>query len=164
MLIMESYADILRVIEIIKAEIEALQLDLNYWVGKNSNHPLFSQGANKFGLDVASQRTDFIYDRMEALETRLAAYQEIEKEIRENVEKLDGLHYQVAKLRFIDGMTYPEIADKLGYSLSHIKRIASKGNKHDTKMIPKPLPNGDIFIDEATGEQSQMQTVRGNAL
>ena len=37
MLIMESYADILKVIEIIKAEIEAVQLDLDYWLGKATN-------------------------------------------------------------------------------------------------------------------------------
>lgn len=137
MLIMESYADVIKVIEIIKAEIEALQLDLDYWLGKNCNHPLFSEGARKYGLDVAAKRVDFLYDRIEKLEERLKAYQDIEKEIRENVEKLDGLHYRIAKLRFIDGMTYPEIADKLGYSLSYIKKVASKGNKKDTSAIAK---------------------------
>lgn len=129
MLIMESYADILRVIEIIKAEIEALQLDLDYWAGRKSTHAVFSEGANKYGLDVAAQRTDFLYDRMEKLEERLASYQEIEKEIRENVEQLEGLQYQIAKLRFIDGLNYKQIADKLGYTYQWIKEVASKRKK-----------------------------------
>lgn len=131
MLIMESYADILKVIEIIKAEIEAVQLDLDYWLGKSSKHPLFSEGARKYGLDIAAKRVDFLYDRLDKLEERLKAYQEIEKEIRENVDKLEGLEYKVAKLRFIDGMTYQEIADELGYSHDHIRRVASKSNKKD---------------------------------
>lgn len=134
MLIMESYADILKVIEIIKAEIEALQLDLDYWLGKSYIHPLFSVGAKKYGLDVATKRVDFLYDRMGKLEDRLKAYQEIEQEIRENVEKLEGLEYKIAKLRFIDGMTYQEIADALGYTHDHIRRIASKSKKKEAAL------------------------------
>ena len=137
MLIMESYADILKVIEIIKAEIEAVQLDLDYWLGKSSKHPLFSEGARKYGLDTAAERVDFLYNRMEKLEGRLNAYQEIEKEIRENVEKLDGLHHKIAKLRFIDGMTYQEIADKLGYSYGYIRKVVSQGNKEVTTTLVK---------------------------
>lgn len=137
MLIMESYADILKVIEIIKAEIEALQLDLDYWLGKHNKHLVFSEGARKYGLDVATKRVDFLYDRMEKLEERLGAYQEIEKEIRENVEKLDGLHHKIAKLRFIDGMTYQEIADKLGYSYGYIRKVVSQGNKEVTTTLVK---------------------------
>lgn len=134
MLIMESYADILKVIEIIKAEIEALQLDLNYWLGKHDRHLVFSEGTRKYGLDVATKRVDFLYDRMEKVEARLKAYQEIEKEIRENVEKLDGLEYKIAKLRFIDGMTYQEIADQLGYTHDHIRRVASKSKKKEAAL------------------------------
>ncbi|MED4699630.1 sigma factor-like helix-turn-helix DNA-binding protein [Lysinibacillus capsici] len=134
MLIMESYADILKVIEIIKAEIEALQLDLDYWLGKHDRHLVFSEGARKYGLDVATKRVDFLYDRMEKVEARLKAYQEIEKEIRENVEKLDGLEYKIAKHRFIDGMTYQEIADQLGYTHDHIRRIASKSKKKEAAL------------------------------
>jgi DNA-directed RNA polymerase specialized sigma24 family protein len=134
---MESYADILKVIEIIKAEIEALQLDLDYWLGKNSTHPLFSEGARKYGLDVAAKRVDFLYDRMEKLEERLKAYLDIENEIRDNVENLEGLHYKIAKLRFIDGMTYQEIADKLGYSYGYIRKVVSQGNKEVTTALAK---------------------------
>lgn len=133
--IFETYSDILATIEVIKAEIEALQLDLDYWVGKNSNHPLWSQGASKYGLDVASDRADFLYERMSKLEERLKAYEEIEQEIRENIEKLQGLEYKIAKLRFIDGLTYQEIADKLGYSYGYIRNVVSKGDNQMTKKL-----------------------------
>mgnify|MGYP003546769315 CR=1 FL=1 len=133
--IFETYSDILTTIEITKAEIEALQLDLDYWIGKNSDHPLLSQGAAKYGLDVAANRSNFLYERMGKLEGRLKGYEEIEKEIRENIEKLQGLEHKVAKLRFIEGLTYEEIADKLGYSYGSIRNVVSKGDN----QLPKRL-------------------------
>ncbi|MER2107445.1 MAG: sigma factor-like helix-turn-helix DNA-binding protein [Solibacillus sp.] len=134
-IIFETYKDIVATIEVIKAEIEALQLDLDYWVGKHSSHPLWSQGATKYGLDVASDRADFLYERMGKLEDRLKAYEEIEQEISENIEKLQGLEYRIAKLRFIEGLSYQEIADKLGYSYGYIRRVVSKGNKEVTSRL-----------------------------
>ncbi|MER2191325.1 MAG: sigma factor-like helix-turn-helix DNA-binding protein [Solibacillus sp.] len=133
--IFETYKDLLATIEIIKAEIEALQLDLNYWVGKHSSHPLWGKGATKYGLDVASDRADFLYERIGKLEDRLRAYEEIEQEIRENIDKLQGLEHKIAKLRFIEGLSYQEIADKLGYSYGHIRNIILKDDNDMTKRI-----------------------------
>lgn len=132
---MKNYADLLRIIDIVKAEIEMLEVDREYWLGKNEQLPFASIGAEKYGLDVASQRTDRLNGRISSLETKLEHYQAIEKEIRENVEKLEGLEYRVAKLRFIDGMTYQEIADELGYTHDHIRRVASKSSKKDAALI-----------------------------
>lgn len=133
--IFETYSDILATIEITKAEIEALQLDLHYWVGNNSNHPLFSQGTSKYGHDVAAKRSAFLYERTSELQDRLKGYEEIEKEIRGNVEKLQGLEHKIAKLRFIEGLTYEEIADKLGYSYGYIRNVISKGDNQLTKRL-----------------------------
>ncbi len=132
---MKNYADLLRIIDILKAEIEMLEVDKEYWLGKNEQLPFASIGAEKYGLDIASQRTDRLNDRIVSLETKLDHYQAIEKEIRENVEKLEGLEYKIAKLRFIDGMTYQEIADELGYTHDHIRRVASKSKKKETELI-----------------------------
>lgn len=133
--IMKNYADLLRIIDIVKAEIEMLEVDREYWLGKNEQLPFASIGAEKYGLDVASQRTDRLNGRISSLETKLEHYQAIEKEIRENVEKLEGLEYKIAKLRFIDGMTYQEIADELGYTHDHIRRVASKSRKREASII-----------------------------
>lgn len=133
--IMKNYADLLRIIDILKAEIEMLEVDKEYWLGKNEQLPFASIGADKYGLDVASQRADRLNGRIASLETKLDHYQSVEKEIRENVEKLEGLEYKIAKLRFIDGMTYQEIADELGYTHDHIRRVASKSKKRDAVLI-----------------------------
>ncbi|MGE7915321.1 sigma factor-like helix-turn-helix DNA-binding protein [Lysinibacillus xylanilyticus] len=135
MKIMKNYADLLRIIDIVKAEIEMLEIDKKYWLGKNEQLPFASIGADKYGLDIASQRTDRLNGRISSLETKLEHYQAIEKEIRENVEKLEGLEYKIAKLRFIDGMTYQEIADELGYTHDHIRRVASKSKKKEALLI-----------------------------
>lgn len=133
--IFKTYRDLLATIEIKKAEIEVLQLDLDYWVGKNSNHPLLSQGASKYGVDVATKRSDFLYERIAKLEGSLKGYEEIEKEIRENIEKLHGLEHKIAKLRFIEDLTYEEIADKLGYSYGSIRNVVSKGDDQMPKRL-----------------------------
>lgn len=99
--------------------------------------PFFSTGAKKYGLDIATQRTDSLNKRIASLETKLEHYQAIEKEIRENVEKLEGLECRIAKLHFIDGMTYQEIADKLDYSYGHIRKVVSQGNKEVTTTLVK---------------------------
>ena len=132
---MKNYADLLRIIDILKAEIEMLEVDKEYWLGKNEQLPFASIGADKYGLDVASQRADRLNGRIASLETKLDHYQAVEKEIRENVEKLEGLEYKIAKLRFIDGMTYQEIADELGYTHDHIRRVASKSKKKEIVLI-----------------------------
>lgn len=132
---MKNYADLLRIIDILKAEIEMLEVDKEYWLGKNEQLPFASIGADKYGLDVASQRADRLNGRIASLETKLDHYQAVEKEIRENVEKLEGLEYKIAKLRFIDGMTYQEIADELGYTHDHIRRVASKSKKKEKVLV-----------------------------
>lgn len=132
---MKNYADLLRIIDILKAEIEMLEVDKGYWLGKNEQLPFASIGADKYGLDVASQRADRLNGRIASLETKLDHYQAVEKEIRENVEKLEGLEYKIAKLRFIDGMTYQEIADELGYTHDHIRRVASKSKKKEKVLV-----------------------------
>ncbi|WP_368634605.1 hypothetical protein [Lysinibacillus xylanilyticus] len=135
--IMKNYADLLRIIDIVKAEIEMLEIDKEYWIGKDEQLPSFSTGASKYGLDVASQQVDRLNGRITSLETKLEHYQAIEKEIRENIEKLEGLEYKIAKLRFIDGMTYQEIADELKYSYGYIRKVVSQGNKEVTIRLVK---------------------------
>jgi len=52
--IMKNYADLLRIIDILKAEIEMLEVDKEYWIGKNVHLPFSSIGAAKYNLDIAS--------------------------------------------------------------------------------------------------------------
>lgn len=42
--IMKNYVDLLRIIDIGKAEIELLEIDKEYWIGKDGQLPFFSTG------------------------------------------------------------------------------------------------------------------------
>ncbi|MEY2356032.1 hypothetical protein [Lysinibacillus capsici] len=130
--IMKNYADLVRLIDILKTEIEMLEKDNKFWFGKSEHLPLWSEGSHRYGLDVSSERSDRLNKRINQLQERLEYYVVIEGENRGNIEQLEGLPYKIAKLRFIDGHSYKEIADILGYSYSHIRKVVCKNNKIGT--------------------------------
>ena len=134
---MQNYADLVRLIDIVKAEIEMLEKDNMFWFGKNDDTPLWSAGSYRYGLDVSAERSDRLNKRINLLQEKLEYYETIEEEIRVNIEKLEGLPYKIAKLRFIEGMTYQEIADELGYTHDHIRRVASKSQKKESALLLK---------------------------
>ncbi|KOS68341.1 hypothetical protein AEA09_07075 [Lysinibacillus contaminans] len=124
--IMKNYADLVSLIDIVKAEIEMLEKDNKFWFGQSVHLPLRSEGSHRYGLDVSAERSDRLNNRIYQLQEKLAYYVVIEEEIRVNIEKLEGLPYKIAKLRFIDGHSYKEVADILGYSYSHIRKVVCK--------------------------------------
>ncbi|MDE0582224.1 hypothetical protein ON064_04080 [Planococcus sp. A6] len=129
---MKDYTDLVRIISILKNRIELVDNDLMYWLGENEDHPLWSEGARVYGLDTAAQRSDRIHSRKKELEKQLEFYEEIRDEIETNINALEGINYKIAKLRFIQGYSYREIAEILGYSYSYIRKTVSKGNKEGT--------------------------------
>lgn len=123
---MKNYADLVRLIDIVKAEIEMLEKDNQFWFGQSENLPLWSEGNRRYRLDVSSERSDRLNKRINQLQEKLEYYVVIEEEIRVNVEKLEGMPYKIAKLRFIDDHSYVEIADILGCSYSQIRKVVCK--------------------------------------
>lgn len=136
---MKNYADLVRLIDIVKAEIEMLEKDHKFWFGKSENLSLWSEGSRRYGLDISTERGDRLNKRINQLQEKLEHYVVIEEEIRVNIEKLEGLSYKIAKLRFIEGHSYKEIADILGYSYSDIRSEVCKNktirNNEETKHV-----------------------------
>lgn len=129
MKIMKNHADLLNEIEIIKGQIEQYELSLKYWSGNSDTPMLGATGAEKFGLSAASLNIDRIGKEINALEAMLRAFNMIRRQNEEHINKLEGLGYKIAKLRFLKGMSYKEIADKLDYSYSHVRKVAAETNK-----------------------------------
>ena len=129
MKIMKNHADLLNEIEIIKGQIEQYELSLTYWSGASSTPMLGATGAEKFGLSAASLNIDRINKEVNALVAMLDAFNMIRRQNEERINKLEGLGYKIAKLRFLKGMSYKEIADKLDYSYSHVRKVAAETNK-----------------------------------
>lgn len=115
---MKNYADLVRFIDSVKAEIEMLKEDHKFWNGKSEHLPL-----RHYGLDISTERSDRLIKRINQLQGKLDYYIVIEEEIRLNIEKLEGLPYKIAKLRFIDGHSYMEVAEILGYTYNHIRMV-----------------------------------------
>ena len=126
---MKNHADLLNEIEIIKGQIEQYELSLKYWSGNSDTPMLGATGADKFGLSAASLNIDRINKEVNALEAMLDAFNMIRKQNEERINKMEGLGYKIAKLRYIKGMSYKEIADKLDYSYSHIRKVAAETNR-----------------------------------
>ena len=138
---MKNYADLVRLIDIVKAEIEMLEKDHKFWFGKSEHLPHLSEGSRRYGLDVSAGRSDRLDKRINQLQEKLEYYVVIEEEIRVNIEKLEGLPYKIAKLRFIDGHSYKEIADILGYSYSDIRNEVCKNNTIENNEGTKHVDN-----------------------
>lgn len=136
MQIIENYADLLRKISIIETQIEMLQIDVDYWFG--TGLPLAGKGSQAYGMDTASMNVDRLHKRLNELNKMLEFYQEIQKELHDNIYALEGLPYKIARMRFLEDKTYQEIADELGYTYGYIRRVVSKGNKEVTAIISKP--------------------------
>lgn len=131
MMIMKNHADLLHEIEIIKEQIEQLEVSVGYWNGDNgeSDFVLIGKGASKFGLSTASQNIDRIHKKINALQTMLEGFEMIRGKNEMRINRLQGLEYKIAKLRYIDGLSYKEIAVNLGYSYSHIRNVAAGAQK-----------------------------------
>lgn len=134
MQIMKNHADLLREIDIMKLQIKGYELDLLYWNGNKPNRVLIGPGAVKYGYATASERVDEISKKMNALQDLLAPMEVLVKETQKVIESLEGLEYQIAKMRYLDGKSYRDISIELGYSYSHITNTV---NNMKTKMKTK---------------------------
>lgn len=128
---MKNHADLIHEIEIIKGQIEQLEISVKYWLGDSEILTLTGEGAGKYGLGTASENVDRIHKKINVLQEMLEAFVMIRDQNEKRINKLQGLGYKVARLRFIEGMSYKEIAVKLDYSYSHIRRVAMETNKLD---------------------------------
>ncbi len=121
---MKNHADLLREIDIMKLQIKGYELDLLYWNGNKPNRVLIGPGAVKYGYATASERVDEISKKMNALQDLLAPMEVLVKETQKVIESLEGLEYQIAKMRYLEGKSYRDISNELGYSYSHITNLA----------------------------------------
>ncbi|MGG3452155.1 hypothetical protein [Domibacillus aminovorans] len=131
--IIKNYADLIRQIDVIDLEIQMLEVDRDYWYGRNFGVegmlPFIGRGASEFGIEAAARNTDRINEKLNALNEMREFFLEIKEEIEDNVNALNGLPYRIAKMRFIENKSYKEIADELGYTYGYIRKVVSTANK-----------------------------------
>lgn len=133
MKIIENYADLIRKINIIKVQIEMFEVEMDYWLGENI--PFESKGTVKFGIDTSVNQMDRIVSKLEELKYMLEFYESVKKDMDTYINKLEGLQYKIAYLRFVENMTYKEIAEKLGYSYGYIRNVVYETNLINDKAL-----------------------------
>lgn len=134
MQIMKNHADLLREIDIMKLQIKGYELDLLYWNGNKPNRVLIGPGAVKYGYATASERVDEINKKLNSLRDLLAPMEALVKETQKMIDSFEGLEFQIAKMRYLDGKSYRDISIELGYSYSHITNTV---NNMKSKMKTK---------------------------
>ena len=63
-------------------------------------------------------------NKIKALTLLLEGYKDVKDKFEKDMAQLKGLHHAVAWRRDALGMSLTEIADELGYSIDHIRRIS----------------------------------------
>lgn len=82
-----------------------------------------------FPLERIVDRMNKIDEAIEQLSEQLKAKRETLSKLDSVLSQMDGLDYKVAFMRDKLNMRLHEIADKLGYSYAHIKRVSSSIRK-----------------------------------
>jgi|SRR5690625_3452029 len=126
---MKNYSDLLTEIRLIKDQIKLTEKELEYWYGVDRDGegiPLGGLGSHKFGANTSVIQGQKKIQSLKKLNERLKEleYAKVRQDIL--LEQFEGLEYKIAYHRIVDNMTLKEIAEELGYSHQHIRRLWSK--------------------------------------
>lgn len=143
--VVDSYKNLLIEIEIVRKRIEGLEVDRELMVKSLfKSAPKEISSVNYDGMPKGSMSHKTLdrtwedirrIDNMLFLEnTFLENKLKIKNQIEERIGKLEGIEYKVAFMKDIKGKNLKEIAEELGYSHEHIRRIYSKA-KNATLML-----------------------------
>lgn len=137
----KNYLNLCYDIEILKAEIRVLKnqrREINYQISRLSGRPaaypairyqelkIDRKYATPPRLESLWGRLEEICAEIEAKEKDLKALEYRKTNIDKIIKKMDRPKDKVAILREVKGRTLAEIADELGYSESHIKRLSAE--------------------------------------
>ena len=121
------YKDICQEVEFLEAMLDEAEAEYNInnkLMLKNPENP-GTEGYIPLPLDRAAELRDRVAERYNNIARLLELKKRIKKTAEKHLNQLEGLEYEVAYKRFIEGKTLAEIAEELGYSERHMKRISS---------------------------------------
>ena len=144
MLEIDNYNNLCEQIEIWKTGLKALQeqQDALYKLGKldGPNHiqgidytkPVVQTTKQMGFLDVLNKIYD-IGEQMDKYKNMIDNLEKAKEDIEQRLRALEGIDREVVYLRDIKGLRLEDIAEYLGYSESHIKRVSAR-NKRNGKV------------------------------
>lgn len=122
--IIKNYVDLCRKIDIIETQLLQVDIDLKYWFGRGEL-PFTGTGADDFGVIASIGNIQDLHDKKHRLQKMLDFYLDIKKETEDKINLLEGLNYQIARMKYLENKTYKEIAVELGKSYGYIRNVAS---------------------------------------
>jgi len=140
-----TYSELIGEIKVLEARIVDLNTEREFLLkNMRANAPKYTSAVDyskervqsnfvPFTLDRIVERMNKIDEMLDNLTEQLKAKRETLKRLDQVLAQMDGLDYKVAFMRDKLNMRLHEIADKLGYSYAHIKRVSSGIRK---------MPNG----------------------
>ncbi|HDR8159547.1 TPA: sigma-70 family RNA polymerase sigma factor [Bacillus cereus] len=109
---LKDYRKLEEDIEYLEFNLEKTKLELKRWVSgdlRDVRLTAHSDGAKvEKNIQKIKNELDFKKERKDQLVSLIS--------------KFEGLENQILKMKYIDGMTLEEIAEKINYSTSHIKK------------------------------------------
>lgn len=143
------YKDLLTEIDILEFNMKCLEKEYKN-IQKKS---LYVAPKGVSAVDYESERVTGglvqipAYDALGKADTVMAKYNEVRRELREKyfwrdemkemLDKLEGLEYKVAYKKHVEGKRLHEIADELGYSYPYIRKVHMRIEKEGTKAEQK---------------------------
>jgi hypothetical protein len=125
MIIISEYKDLL-------GELETLE-----WMLDNVNRQFMQNRADMHGHKIPFIKTiarqDNLVERVRELEREIGEKKTLIRRIEEKFKNFTGLSYVVFYKRDIENKSLQIIADELGYSYDHIKRISRKTSTKSIK-------------------------------
>ncbi|WP_110930663.1 hypothetical protein [Paenibacillus bouchesdurhonensis] len=123
----KTYNDITKEIEILELRLIDLEDELKEarklcFSGRLPSDPL----PVHVPLDKALEYYDAVVQRIGETSNRLAAKKLIRQKIEDSIRDFQGIEYQVAYMRDVEGLPLYKIADKLGYSYDWIRKVSSR--------------------------------------
>lgn len=114
-----------------QAEISYLREQIQYLrekimnVGGVVNDDMKVQTSKSY--DTMGDTVASICDREEELKEKMDAYAKIERKVSEKIDEVKEQKYRdLLRYRYILGLTYDQIADRMSYSTRHIARMHDK--------------------------------------
>ncbi|MEK4485545.1 hypothetical protein MHH81_08050 [Psychrobacillus sp. FSL H8-0484] len=127
MKIITNYVDLCRKIDMIETQLLQVDNDLDYWFG-NGKLPFSRTGTDDLGVDASKGIIHDLHDKKHRFQKMLSFYLEIKEETEDKINKLEGLNYQIARMKYMENKTYKQIADELNMSYGYIRSATSKRN------------------------------------
>ena len=120
-----NYLDLCRKIDNVETQLFQVEIDLDYWFGKGE--PSFTEtNTRDFGVVASMGNIQELQDKKHRLQKMLDFYGDIKTETEGKIYQLEGLKYQIARMKYMENKSYKQIADELGKSYGYIRTVGSR--------------------------------------